>query len=251
MKNILVVSASSDIGCAVVKNYYKDNFITATYRSKNDNILSVAENENTRIAYLDLEYDYSIEKFSETMGEWDLCFCCVGEPLPIGPFFDTDFSEWQKSVAVNSILQLKLIHKIKDRASKDASVVFFGSGGTNKSIKDFSAYTIGKTILCKAAELIAEENPSMRVFVFGPGWVYSKMHERIYNKLTHSKEWKDKTKEIVERGMSQNEYGDLLSKIDTILNLPPELVSGKNFCITDDVDEIQAGKDLYKFRRLT
>jgi short-subunit dehydrogenase len=171
--------------------------------------------------------------------------------LPIRPFFSTNFNKWYDSVKVNSIDQLNVLHSIFGKANRGSSVIFFGSGGVNQSISDFSAYTLGKTILCKMVELLATENPEMKLLVFGPGWIYSKMHNDIYTALTTQTEWKNKTKQLLDSGPSNTEYLKILNQIDKLLELPLTIVSGKNFCTSDDIDNIQDQEDMYKFRRVT
>ena len=251
MKKILVISASSNIGSSIVGKYCKGNLVTGTYRTRNNNLDHLAHNEYVKMVHLDLNSEDSMQKLYDSIDSWDLCFFCAGNPLPVKPFFESSFEEWQESVYTNSLSQLKLLHKIISKASKDATVVFFGSGSMNKSVENFSAYTLGKTILCKMTEMLAAENPAMKFFIFGPGWFYSKIHDLIYENLPDNSEWKNKTADMLNRGHVNEEYEKIISKIDRLINMPVASVSGKNFCITDNLEKINKSKDSYKFRRMT
>ena len=247
-KTILIISCSSYIGNYIAKRYIHCNNIIGSFRTHTKEV-SQLENIGISIYELNLESDNSITELSRVIPEWDVCYFCVGEPLPVGGFFETDFFDWERSVQINSILQLKLLHNIINKANNDASVVFFGSGGVNKSITDFSAYTVGTAILCKSVELIAEENPDYRFFVFGPGWVYSKIHDRIYNNLQNDSEWKRKTYDMIQTGVEIHKYEQIVNKLESLIKKPVNMVSGKNFCISDDIDDLQIDDDMYKFRR--
>lgn len=254
-KNIIVISASSDIGHQLVEYYSKDNYVTGTFRTYS-NQLSKLSNNNTIFVKLDINNINEVNRFSNGIFNftgWDICFFCVGEPLPLTSFAESDFDQWIQSVYINSLYQLRLLHKLLSKRSTDASVMFFGSAGMNQSIQNFSAYTIGKTILCKMCELIAAENPDLRIFIYGPGWINTKMHQKILDNLGQNDERFIKTKQFLETDNESNKQ-KLIDQLEFLLNLPIKQVSGKNFCNTDELDAIKFWvqyPDIYKFRRIS
>ncbi len=52
----------------------------------------------------------AIAEFAALDAPWDLFLSSIGTMEPIGPFFDLDFDDWEKSVTVNSVAQLRALH---------------------------------------------------------------------------------------------------------------------------------------------
>ena len=107
--------------------------------------------------------------FADKSLTWDLFFSSVGTMEPIGPFFETDFDAWERSVVLNTTAQLRALHMLhRFRRPEMAHVCFLAGGGTNGPFRNYSANCVSKIALIKMCELLHDESPDLNVFIVGP-----------------------------------------------------------------------------------
>ena len=82
------------------------------------------------------------------------------------------------------------------RRERMSNVVFFAGGGTNSPLPDLSAYAASKIFLMKMCELLDDENEDLNVFIVGPGWVKTKIHEEVLNETGRPRGNIDRTKKF-------------------------------------------------------
>ena len=262
-RTVFILGISSDIGIALAKYYARDGFnIIGTYRSAKL-LPELKDIRNCHLFFCDISDKGSIRQFIGRYKKldlpWDMFISCVGSQQPIGKFFDCDFEEWSKSIHVNAIEQLKMLHMMhKFRTRKGAAtVVFFAGGGTNNPVPLYSAYTASKIMLIKMCELLDNENKDMNIFIIGPGWVKTKIHyETLWRGKTIGENY-FKTKDFMKSGTGTS-MEDIYSHINWLAEKGKNISSGRNFSVVYDhwrnggtalARQLRADPDKFKLRR--
>jgi len=177
MKIIVILGINADIGSNLANLFINDGYkVIGTYRKKKPTNIPKAD-----IYKCDITKKKDIEKFFATLKKknikWDIIFSSVGTSEPISKFFDTNFDIWRKSVNVNFISQLEVIHFLyKLRSGNKNSIILLAGGGTNNPFTNYSAYCVSKIALIKMCELIDDEYKNLNTFIIGPGFTKTKTH---------------------------------------------------------------------------
>ena len=182
-KNIIILGINAGIGYNIAKQYSDNNYkIIGTYRNPNKKIEKLKKLKNIKLIKCDISNKNDVKKFLNNIYKfnivWNEFFCSIGTTEPVGPFFDINFDEWEDSINVNFISQLRVLHglfKIRDKTST-ININFMAGGGTNSAFKHYSAYCVSKIALIKMCELIDAEDPSIKIHILGPGFVKTKIH---------------------------------------------------------------------------
>jgi NAD(P)-dependent dehydrogenase (short-subunit alcohol dehydrogenase family) len=263
-QTILILSVSSDIGLFLARKYLLSGHrVIGTYRSART-VQSIAEHPNCRLLACDIHEPRSLSEFVQQFKElgmkWDTIISCVADPLPLQSFFDSNFDQWQQSVEVNSLDQLRALHMLYPlRNSKViADVVFFAGGGVNSAVINFSAYTAGKMMLTKMCEFLDAENPDLNIFIVGPGWTKTKIHQKILNDPHVSKMKYEETKKFMQEKEGTS-LEDIFNCIQWLRAQGKEIAGGRNFSVVHDPwrapecqqlkEQLKADGGMYKLRR--
>jgi len=248
---VIILSVSSDIGMYLAKRYLRNGYqIVGTYRSYGK--LSEIDNlPDCRLFHCDISDKKSVKKFLKDFKKlrihWNLFISCVGNLKPYGDFFKTDFDAWGNSVRVNSIEQLRVAHGLYPLRNKNAhpSIVFFAGGGVNNAVSHLSAYVVSKIMLIKMCELLDAENPDLKAFIIGPGYIKTKIHDLIKMDVT--------------KGKKETKLIDVYNGIRWLTSQDKKVVGGRNFSIAFDplfhgneyilVKELLEDPNMYKLRR--
>jgi len=230
-KNVIIIGASSDIGTALSQGWQERGWnVYGTYRTKPREGLvhcDLADGASVQSVWVDFYYT-----------RWDTLVMCPGALEPIAPFSECRFAEWQESVTVNFMNQMRIVHLLLPNRRKDATVLFFAGSGTNSAPLNYSAYTVSKIALIKMTELLAVEIPDTKFVVLGPGWVKTKIHRET------------PPEDVVWTPMER-----VVDFCDWAIEAPREIVSGRNFSIQDKwgsqslEEELAMDNDMYKLRR--
>ncbi len=182
-RTAFVLGASADIGAAISTRLIRDGWnVVGTGRSAER--LAALENDPA-FAFMpcDLADRESILRMVRSYGDrhvpWSLFVSAAGTMEPIGPFFGLDFDAWEQSVIVNSTAQLRVLHGLWPHRQKDVTVdvMLMAGGGTNNPFTNYSAYCVSKIALIKMAELLDDEEKGLNIFINGPGYVKTRIHE--------------------------------------------------------------------------
>lgn len=237
---VIILSISSDIGMVLAKRYLKDGFrVIGTYRTFSDKLLDIQKEKSCSLISCDITDPKAVKSLVEKLGRlkvrWKTFISCVGEPRPLTPFFKTDFDLWSKSLEINAIAQLRVLHALYPLRDKTSvcSVVFFAAGGINKAVVNFSAYTIGKIMLVKMCEYLDAEEKDLNIFTVGPGWTRTKTHELILKDPGISKEKRQETLEFLKRGKG-TDLDYIYECIRWLSDTGKNTASGRNFAIAHD-----------------
>ena len=268
-KTLFVLSITSDIGIHIAKHYWEKGYeIFGTYRNRTSLDFMNKALPDAHFYHCDAQDSASIDKaaleIAQKISKWDIFVSCPCTPIPLSRFQSSDIDEWEKSFYLNSIGQLRFLHRlIPYRAHPTESmqplVLFLAGGGTNNAVDAFSAYTSAKIHLIKMFELLAFEDQTTKYCIIGPGWTNTKTH---YVTLENTDKNSNKYKEVSEflRNPSNGTpLEDIASCIEWIDKQDPRLVSGRNFSVVHDqwrgqhtdqlLKTLGENHDMYKLRR--
>ena len=244
-KKIVLLSISSDIAFEVANDLLKKKFkIIGTYKTSSNKV-SKLKKDGVKLFKLDLSNKKNIDLVAKkinyfTKKNWDYFISFAGQLNPIGKIIGTNSNNWERSIYVNSLGQLRLLSKILKRNAK-RRVLFFSGSGTNGPKNNYSAYTLSKILLIKFVELLDSEEKKVIAGILGPGFIKTKIHKN--KKIKTSKNEINKIKKIV-------------NFIYWFFSQPKNIVGGRNFSLVSDKLEskkiiklLKSNKDNFKLRR--
>lgn len=196
---------------------------------------------------------------------WHKFISCVGTMKPIGKFFDVDFERWADSVRINTLHQLRWLHRIWKERSLEApeiGICFLAGGGVNNPVDNYSAYVASKIFLIKMCELLTSEYSNVNAFAVGPGYVNTKMHDETLNS---DLDYDDPAiKKLVEfKKTAGTSMEDIYQSIEWCFSQGREVMGGRNLSTVHDLwktdgppdgdaslsAELRGNPDLYRLRR--
>ena len=260
-KVVFILAINSDFGIFLSRRFSQEGFlVVGTYRSK-DQLDRLDHIPSDRLFNCDISNAESVKALCTnyaTLGyRWDIFISCVGYPIPLTSFFDSDFDEWSASFDVNCIWQLRVLHTLHSfRNSRDiCHVVFFAGGGANGPVINFSAYTLSKITLIKMCEFLDAENSDLNVFIVGPGWTKTKTHELILSDQRTSAEKRQETIDFLSRN-SGTPMDHIYDCIKWCSEKGKQVVGGRNISVVHDrwgtfelEQALLSATDMYKLRR--
>ena len=263
MSTRIIISISSDIGTALARHWLDSGHrVLGTYRTESDQLRNL-QRSGTALVHCDLTDDVSIakaaKKLADEAGPWDALVIAPGTLEPVGPFVDSGFDAWNRSITANFTGQMRILHALLPVRNRGTAlgplVLLFAGGGTNSPPLNFSAYTVSKIALIKMCELLDAEIPDTRFSIVGPGWVKTKIHEAT---LAAGKQAGDNLERTADKLASDEcvPMEKVVEFCDWIMNAPREEIGGRNFSVAHDPwgkEELAAALrsdcDMYKLRR--
>ena len=260
-KNRIILSISSDIGYYLAKDWLSKNFsVIGTYRKKNEKIKEL-ESLGAKVFYCDLRKNKSVDNVSKKIskfGKWNSLVLAAGDQNPIGNILDINLDEFENSLKVNFINQIRflrnLLNKREDKTKRSPSVLFFAGGGTNNATVNYMAYTLAQITSIKATELLDAEIKDTKFTILGPGWVKTKIHKATIDQPSNSGKNYKKTIQIFKKN---NFYpmSEVIKCCNWLINADKALVGGRNFSSVFDpwnsrkITKIKKDSNLFKLRR--
>ena len=239
--NVFILGITSDIGEALARLYKNEGCrVVGTGRNVDAGKKLEAETKIPVIPF-DVGDRSSIPKLLDTFSSfsfsWDIFISAVGTMEPAGSFFSTDFESWEDSVRVNSTAQLEVLHALYPYRRKDkvSHVAFFAGGGTNNPFTNFSAYCVSKIMLIKMCELLDDENEDLNVFILGPGWVRTKMHQEVLNNPEGAGESYFKVQSFLNSDEPGTSHKDIYDCLNWCIAGGRKVVGGRNFSVVHDL----------------
>ena len=259
----IIISASSDIGRALACDWLKSACdVHGTFRTRTAAVDEI-ERAGTKLIPCDLSDADSISaacgQLRRHASGWDVLVLAAGALEPVGPFVDCDFQEWSASIAANFTGQMQVLHELLPVRRRNAVlpplVLLFAGGGANNAPLNYSAYTLSKIALIKAAELLDAEVSDCRFAILGPGWVKTKIHDATLSAKTRAGVNYQRTLDKLAR----NECVPMDRVVECcnwLLRSDASIVSGRNFSAAFDawgdprLDELlRSDPGMYKLRR--
>ena len=261
----MVISASSGIGYAAAEHWHARGWeVTGTYRTASPDVETLRA-AGVSMLVADFATSPSVDGCAAALRDkgapWDVLLVCPGTTEPIGPFAAGSFEEWEQSIQVNFVAQMRLVHRLlpaRRRAAPgelEPCIILFAGGGTNGAPVNYSAYTVSKIALIKMTELLDAECPDVRVVIVGPGWVRTRIHEETLRAGERAGANLDRTVEKL-GGDDWTPMGSVLDCLDWIARSPREVIGGRNISVAFDewgTPELEAAlrsdRNMYKLRR--
>jgi short-subunit dehydrogenase len=263
-KTIVILSVSSDIGLYMAKQYLAQGHrVIGTYRTKK-HVQSLLDQKNCVLIPCDFSKTKSIKQFCDAIKKqkitWDAFISCVGYLLPAKPFFECNADEWIGNVHINALEQLRVLHALyplrNNRTVSD--VVFFAGGGANNAVVDITAYAVSKIILTKMSEYLDAENKDLNIFIVGPGWTKTKIHEQILRARSVAKKKFAETKVFMDTKAGTS-IEEIFECIEWLRDEGKVLSGGRNFSVVYDpwrmktraqlIKALKTDSGMYKLRR--
>jgi len=261
MKKSIIFSISSDIGYNLSLKLLEENHtIYGTYNTYSDNVKKLKE-LGVKLFKCNLlednEISETINLIKQYCSHWDNLFILQASMNPIGLLEKTNMIDWEKSIKLNFINQIKIIKELLDTRNLEItpSVITFAGGGTNNATKNFSAYTISKISLIKMMELLYAEYSNVKFTCIGPGWVKTKIHEETIQAKNNALEAYNETVKHLDAD-DFTKMDEVIKCLLWIIKSKKEIVSGRNFSVTHDKwgtkeleKELEKNSNMYKLRR--
>ena len=261
--NIIILGVNADIGLNICKYYLKSGAtIIGTYRKKKPNVNVSLYKKNLKFVKCDITNPSDLIKLKNFIikhkFKWNLIFSSVGTSEPIGRFFSINFKNWEKSVYVNMISQLKTIHKLYPLRNKNkiCNIALLAGGGTNNPMRCYSAYCVSKIALIKMCELIYDENKDLNIFILGPGFTRTKSHLETLKAGSKAELNYLRVKKFWESGSQGTDFKEIFDCMDWCIKIGPKIISGRNISVVHDnwgtvglKKRLMKDYDMYKFRR--
>lgn len=252
---VFILGISSDIGWALARLYLQAGHkVVGTYRSRHFPA-SVPADPRLVLLACDVGDPQSIARCiaqyrRKVARPWDVFISAVGSMEPIGGFFKADLDAWEGAVRVNTLAQLRFLHGIYPfrRKKPGAHVAFFAGAGTNNAAANYSAYCASKIFLIKMCELLDDENKDLNVFIVGPGWVRTKIHEQTLKCPKTAPQNYKRTRQFMASGDAGTPYADIFACINWCVAQGRTVCGGRNFSVVHDAWRA-SGKELARALR--
>lgn len=262
-KKYVIFSISSDFGIALANNWLENGHVViGTYRNYSERLKEL-ELKGAILIKCDLSSNSEIDKACINIcnnHEWDVLCIAPATLEPVGEFIKTSFDEWEKSVNLNFISQMRIIYNLIPSRKRDSIngpiIILFAGGGTNSATKYYSAYTISKIAQIKMTELLDAEIPDTRFTIIGPGWVKTKIHDATISAgEKNAGEIYQKTLDIINNS-NESSLEKVVECCNWVVSSSMEVVSGRNFSLVHDTwgteslnEKLKKDQNLYKLRR--
>lgn len=108
--------------------------------------------------------------------------CGSGIYGPIGPFADTDFDAWERTIAVNLVGTARTVHAaLPFMSSPHGGRIILFSGGGQGPLPNFSGYVSSKGAIWRLTETLGTELAPRRIFLnaIAPGAVNTRLLDEL------------------------------------------------------------------------
>lgn len=260
---VIVLGVSADIGSRICELYQRDGaFVVGTYRNDFAGREYLEKLSGVSLIQCDLTRREDMIRLSEFVGSsgfrWNVLFSSVGTSEPIGRFFELDFDDWERSVHVNMISQLRAIHALYPMrdSSRTVDIALLAGGGTNNPFRCYSAYCVSKIGLIKMCELLDDEADDVNAFILGPGFVKTKTHYETLRAGAKAEGNLGRVQEFMSSAENGTPFEEIYACIEWSRCVGRTVVGGRNIAIVHDdwgteelARQLESDKDMYKLRR--
>ncbi|HBK42807.1 MULTISPECIES: SDR family NAD(P)-dependent oxidoreductase [unclassified Polynucleobacter] len=261
----LILSISSDIGAAAANYWIDKGFdVAGTYRTYSQSIKEL-EKRGAKLFQCNLLDIKSIDAVTSEMlaciQDWSTLLVLPGTMTPIANFENVSIDIWRSCIDLNFTNPLRMVHSLLSIRKKEPSndmgalIMFSAGGGVQSTPISSSAYTTSKIALIKFAEILDAEIPDLRVLIFGPGWVKTKIHNEVLNSEVKGGPVYQRTAEVFKKNRF-TEMKKILNFFDWAEHQKKDVVGGRNFSIPNDQwgnkdleKVLEENKHMYKLRR--
>lgn len=261
-RTVFILGGSADIGKSLAHRYLAAGCAVALTYRRRESVADLQERPELRLIACDVASPESVvsavNEFAALGWRWDQFLSSVGTMEPIGRFFELPFDDWERSICVNVLGQLRVLHALYPlrRPQSECGAMYFAGGGTNNPFTNYSSYAASKIMLIKMAELLDDETTDLNIFVVGPGFVRTKIHDETLRNAAAAGANLEKTLTFLKtEGTS---YDDLYACIEWCFAQGRTIAGGRNFSTVHDpwrgggsalARALASDGELYKLRR--
>jgi NAD(P)-dependent dehydrogenase (short-subunit alcohol dehydrogenase family) len=237
-KTAVVLGVSADIGIALATRLLADGWSVIGLSRSDARLAAIADDPRFRFEPCDPADPAgcagAVARFAALGIRWRLFISCIGSMEPIGKFFDLDFEAWEASFRLNSTAQLRVLHGLwpHREAEGEVHVMLLAGGGTNGPMTNYSAYCASKIALIKMCELIDDEEARVNVFIIGPGFVRTRIHEETLRAGAAAGAGLDKTQAFLATPGSSHD--DIYAHMSWCIAQGRAVAGGRNFSTVHD-----------------
>jgi NAD(P)-dependent dehydrogenase (short-subunit alcohol dehydrogenase family) len=262
--SVIIAAIFSDIGVQLAKLYRAQGLaVIGTYRSA-DNLAALKSDAGIHLVHCDLSDPASVRLAAGEIAAldkpWERFVSAAGQLSPIGGFFGRDFDEWEASLSLNAVAQMRLLHALYPLRDPDATskVAFLVGGGINGPFRNYSAYCLGKVMLVKLCELLDDEYPDVHAIAVGTGWVNTKIHRQTVEAGDAAGINLRRTLEFLDSGEQGTSIEDIFGCIEWAFDAGRAATGGRNFSVVHDAwrdggaplaARLEGDGNIYKLRR--
>ncbi|PIU52695.1 MAG: hypothetical protein COS90_10110 [Deltaproteobacteria bacterium CG07_land_8_20_14_0_80_60_11] len=189
---VLITGASRGIGAAVAETLSMAGARVVLLARDGSKLEEVAAHINSRGGWsLPLEVDVAdpetleaaFKENRQVLKSVDVLVNAAGIQSPIGPFYENCLAAWEKTIQVNLMGAVRVIHAVLPgmMARREGRIINFAGGGATAPRPYFSAYATSKAALVRLTETLAVElKPyNIQVNAVAPGAVNTTMLDEI------------------------------------------------------------------------
>ncbi len=237
--SIIIVGISSDIGTAIARRYLNRGWaVFGTYRTGSHTTEGL-QKLGAHLIHCDVARPASVHRALRTLRSlavaWDVLVLAPATLTPIGAFQRVSFGDWEKSIRLNFLSHMGIIHGLLPRRSKSKKpcIISFSGGGTNNAPRNFSAYTVSKIATIKMFEILDAELNDARFVTIGPGWVRSKIHQETITAGRRAGDTYARTRKKLARG-DFIPMERVLDCLDWVIGSAKKVVGGRDVHVVYD-----------------
>ena len=225
-RTALITGASRGLGACLVRRFWEDGFSLCLVGRNRDSLQRISAsltpkiNQKTLIFGCDLGDSASVNFLSGLIKEQtqriDVLINNAAIQGPIGPLWDNDINEWNKTLQVNLLSPIILCRALIPgmKAVQAGTIINISGGGATGPRPNFSAYATAKSGLIRFSETLAEETKMLGIKVncIAPGAMKTEMLQEIVNKgeILAGKNEFNAAKKLIESGStSMDKVADL------------------------------------------
>lgn len=237
-RTAFVLSATADIGRGLCERLLADGWNVAGTGRTPERVQALLQHPRFSFLPCDLDdkasIDAAITAFAARGTPWDLFVSSAGTMEPIGPFFDLDFDAWERSIRVNSTAQLRVLHGLwrLRRREQVVDAMLMAGGGTNNPFPNYSAYCASKIMLIKMCELLDDEAGELNIFIIGPGYVRTRIHEETLRAGVAAGSGLEKTRRFLQE--SGTPLDEIYAHMRWCMDQGRVVAGGRNFSTVHD-----------------
>ncbi len=222
----LITGASRGLGKVLAEHFWDQgwNLILLARDQQALNAIShnlgKRPNQNVHTVVADLSQLGEVKRIASQIEllapEIDTLINNAGTQGPIGPSWENDWAEWQKTLQVNLIAPVELCRLIAPCmiTRGGGSIINLSGGGATGPRANFSAYATAKAALVRFSETLADELKiyAIRVNCIAPGAMKTSMLEEIVAKgetVSGKKEYDIAVRVLREGGASLHNVAEL------------------------------------------
>ena len=260
---VIILGVNADIGRNICKLFHDDGAsIIGTYRNDFPEHDELSQMGNLKLVQCNLTQIDDVKRLAEFIRasdfNWSILFSSVGTSEPIGRFFELDFDEWESSINVNMIAQLRVIHALYPlrNVEQQVNIALLAGGGTNNQFRCYSAYCVAKIGLIKMCELLDDEADDLNIFIVGPGFVKTKTHFETLKAGAKAELNLERVRQFMESESTGTAFEDIYKCLLWSISVGREVAGGRNLSVVHDkwgtdllAEELKHDSNMYKLRR--